>query len=208
MWHLPGSAILAALAVLVIAGCGDTVIKVQPTQTVTSRSGQALFPYRVPSKSMAPTLQLGTVVFARSEDVTPKVGQIVIFHPPEGAVQEQCGPLPHEVQVATQACAAPIAKAETIRFVKRIVAGPGDVISIRDGHLTRNGKLESDPYISSCGYKPECNFPVPIPVPAGHWFMMGDNRGESDDSRFWGPVPTSWIIGDVLWCSTIGHPCE
>jgi signal peptidase I len=39
---------------------------------------------------------------------------------------------------------------------------------------------------------------VAITVPAGHWFMMGDNRGESDDSRFWGPVPTGWIIGGAF----------
>ena len=45
---------------------------------------------------------------------------------------------------------------------------------------------------------PECNFPTPIKIPAGHWFMMGDNRGESDDSRFWGPVPTGWIIGEAF----------
>jgi signal peptidase I len=45
---------------------------------------------------------------------------------------------------------------------------------------------------------PQCSFPTPIKVPPGHWFMMGDNRGESDDSRFWGPVPRSWIIGDAF----------
>ena len=42
---------------------------------------------------------------------------------------------------------------------------------------------------------------------AGHWFMLGDNRGESDDSRFYGPVPTSWIIGHVVYCRTVGVPC-
>jgi Signal peptidase, peptidase S26 len=41
------------------------------------------------------------------------------------------------------------------------------------------------------------HFPVPIRVPAGHWFLMGDNRGESIDSRFWGAVPTGWILGAV-----------
>ena len=37
-----------------------------------------------------------------------------------------------------------------------------------------------------------------IRIPADHWFMMGDNRGESDDSRFWGPVPTGWIVGGAF----------
>ena len=45
---------------------------------------------------------------------------------------------------------------------------------------------------------------TPIKIPAGEWFMMGDNRGESDDSRFWGPVPTSWITGVVRLSTPAG----
>jgi signal peptidase I len=41
----------------------------------------------------------------------------------------------------------------------------------------------------------ECNFPVALKVPAGDWYLLDDDRGLSDDSRFWGPVPTAWIIG-------------
>ena len=40
-----------------------------------------------------------------------------------------------------------------------------------------------------------CTFPKTITVPAGDYYMMGDNRGDLDDSRFWGPVPQKWIIG-------------
>ena len=87
-----------------------------------------------------------------------------------------------------------------MNFIKRIVAGPGDTLSIVEGHAIVNGKREADSYIKPCAVPsaPICNFPKPIKVPPGHWFMMGDNRGESDDSRFWGPVPTSWIVGEAF----------
>ena len=72
--------------------------------------------------------------------------------------------------------------------------------SIVEGHVIRNGTREPDRYIRPCANPkaPECNFPTPVKIPAGHWFMMGDNRGESDDSRFWGPVPTGWIVGGAF----------
>ena len=44
-----------------------------------------------------------------------------------------------------------------------------------------------------------CDLPKPITIPPDHYFMMGDNRGESDDSRFWGPVPRDWIIGPAFF---------
>jgi signal peptidase I len=159
-------------------------------------------PYRIPSGSMEPTLAIGQRVLVNRISThfsDPHVGEIAVFHPPEGATQEQCGPLPHTVKLNGAACAAPVPKEAGVNFIKRVVAGPGDVISIHEGHVTRNGKPESDHYIRACGANPECNFPVPIRIPPGHWFMMGDNRGESDDSRFWGPVPTAWVIGEAFF---------
>jgi signal peptidase I len=170
-------------------------------------------PYRIPSGSMEPTLTIGQRVLVNRIGMRfsePHVGEIVVFHPPKGAEQEtageqpQCGVVPHTVVYGHAACSQPVPQKASVNFIKRVVAGPGDEIYIREGHVFRkaSGKKEfvpeKDPYIRPCGGVPECNFPTPIKIPAGHWFMMGDNRGESDDSRFWGPVPTGWIIGGAF----------
>jgi signal peptidase I len=165
-------------------------------------------PYRIPSGSMEPTLSIGQRVLVNRIGMDfsePHVGEIAVFHPPEGAEQEECGPSPHVIKLGVSACAEPVPKEDSgINFIKRIVAGPGDEIYVKEGHVYRRTAgtsqfvREKDSYIRECGVSPECNFPNPIKIPAGHWFMMGDNRGESDDSRFWGPVPTGWIIGEAV----------
>jgi signal peptidase I len=158
-------------------------------------------PYRIPSGSMEPTLAVGQRVLVNRIGMDfsdPHVGEIVVFHPPQGAEQEQCGPVPHTIRLGGEACSQPVPKKDSVNFIKRIVGGPGDMISISEGHVTRNGVREKDSYIRPCGASPECNFLKPIKIPPAHWFMMGDNRGESDDSRFWGPVPTGWIIGGAV----------
>jgi len=84
-------------------------------------------------------------------------------------------------------------------LIKRVVALGGDRISIRDGHVVRNGVREKDPYIVQCAGDSACNFPRTITIPRGDYYMMGDNRPDSEDSRFWGPVPKSWIIGKAFF---------
>jgi signal peptidase I len=158
-------------------------------------------PYRIPSGSMEPTLAVGQRVLVNRIGMhfsEPHVGEIAVFHPPQDAVQQECGPIPHRIRPGGAACAQPQPKQASVNFIKRVVGGPGDVIKIVEGHVIRNGVRESDSYIKPCGGSEECNFPTPIRIPPGHWFMMGDNRGESDDSRFWGPVPTGWIIGGAF----------
>jgi signal peptidase I len=165
-------------------------------------------PYRIPSGSMEPTLAKGQRVLVDrigADFSGPHVGEIAVFHPPEGAEQQLCGPTPHSVGVGGEACAHPLPKEETsVNFIKRIVAGPGDEIYVKEGHVYRKAAgtsrfvRERDSYIKPCGSSNECNFTTPITIPAGHWYMMGDNRGNSDDSRFWGPVPTGWIIGPAV----------
>jgi signal peptidase I len=152
-------------------------------------------PYKIPSGSMEPTLAIGQRVLVDRLFFTPHVGEIVVFHPPAGADSEQCG-RPHP---ASAACDWPQPSESSETFVKRIVAGPGDVITIKDGHVIRNGVREKDSYINPCtAQQPNCSFTTPIKIPKGMWFMMGDNRGISDDSRYWGPVPRSWLIGDAF----------
>jgi signal peptidase I len=164
-------------------------------------------PYRIPSGSMEPTLAIGQRVLVDRIGMDfsePHVGEIAVFHPPKNAQEQICGPVPHEVKIGGAACAEPEPQPSSVNFIKRIVGGPGDEIYISEGHVYRKpaGKRtfarESDSYIRPCPGVPECSFTTPIKIPAGHWFMMGDNRGESDDSRFWGPVPTGWIIGGAF----------
>ncbi len=158
-------------------------------------------PYRIPSGSMEPTLDVGQRVLVDrigTHFSKPHVGEVAVFHPPEGATEEECG-ASTRISPGGAPCDQAVPKEDTgTNFIKRIVAGPGDTIKIIEGHVIRNGKREADSYIRPCPGVAECNFPVAITIPAGHWFMMGDNRGESDDSRFWGPVPTSWIIGEAF----------
>jgi signal peptidase I len=189
--------------------CYDSLLRVLPEAKLTRPDGSTinLVPYKVPSGSMEPTLPIGARVYLEPLSGTPGVGDIVIFHPPEAAQMGDCGPIPHPANQHSL-CAEAVPKKSSVKFVKRIIAGPGDTIYIRDGHVYRNGAREHDPYIKACGAALECNYPHPIKIPPGHWFVMGDNRGESDDSRSWGPIPTSWIVGIVRRCSAIGPACR
>jgi len=164
--------------------------------------------YKVTSGSMEPTLQIGERV-ATEASRSPQVGDIVVFHPPAGARASNplCGS-PVQGDGSSQPCDAPLPQESTRVFVKRVVAGPGDLISIVDGHAVRNGVRERDPYVEPCGADAACSFPATVRVPPGEYYMLGDNRGASDDSRFWGPVPAAWIIGTVVQCSLLDTVCH
>jgi signal peptidase I len=161
-------------------------------------------PYRIPSASMEPTLGINQRILVNRIDThlsTPHVGDIMVFHPPAnysscanpGEGENQSG------QDAGQACDAAQSRASAVTFVKRLVGVPGDRLSIRNGHVIRNGVPEKDPYIVSCRGGGACNFPQTITVPRGDYYMMGDNRPNSEDSRFWGPIPRRWIIGKAFF---------
>jgi signal peptidase I len=185
-------ALLIPLALLAGCGKGGGTTIVVTTGGAAQSGGTLLGVYRVPSGSMEPTLSVGERVPV--ETGRPRLGEIVVFHPPRGAEEEVCGS-GRRITPGGAPCSQSVGKEESIKLIKRIVGGPGDTIKVIEGHVIRNGKREADSYIRPCPGVSECTFPVPIKVPAGEWYLLGDNRGESDDSRFWGPVPTSWIIG-------------
>jgi signal peptidase I len=161
-------------------------------------------PYRIPSGSMLPTVHVNQRVLVNRIGMdfsSPKIGDIVVFHPPKDYNQGCADPNQGENQDgqdAPAACAVPWRQPSSETFIKRVVGLPGDHLSIRNGHVVRNGKPEHDPYIVQCDGDAACNFPQTITVPRGDYYMMGDNRPDSEDSRFWGPVPRAWIIGKAF----------
>ena len=158
----------------------------------------AVKPYQIPSGSMEPTLRIGDRVLVDRAGhrlgAQPEVGDIVVFHPPAGADEEPavCG-----AAVAGAPCDKPTDDQSDQTFIKRVVAVGGDTVAIHDGHVTRNGKLAAEPFAADCGGVDGCDYAQPIKIPEGYVFVMGDNRGASLDSRFWGPVPVSWVIGQA-----------
>ena len=164
--------------------------------------------YKVTSGSMEPTLQVGERLAAVRSN-SPQVGDIVVFHPPAGARAQDpvCGS-GFQGSGSTQPCDAPVPRESARVFVKRVVAGPGDLISIVDGHVVRNGIRENEPYTAACGPGAACSFPGTVRVPPDEYYLLGDNRGVSDDSRFWGPVPSGWIIGTIVHCTLLDTVCH
>jgi signal peptidase I len=157
-------------------------------------------PYRIPSGSMEPTLTIGQRVLVDrvSKHFTDfHRGDIVVFKPPKGADSEtQCG---DPNKPPDQACPRPTPQKSDTNFIKRIIGLPGDRLKVIKGRAYINGKELNEPYIRPDASCPICNEPREITIPPGHFFMMGDNRGESDDSRDWGPVPKGWIIGKAFF---------
>ena len=148
--------------------------------------------------AMEPTVSIGARVIARP--TAPKVGEIVVAHLSYDAVLEECGPKPHVIRPGGEACDAPVPRESAAVTIERVVAGPGDEIYVRSGEVYMRAKKadefvrEMTRYVRPCRGL-VCEYPGAIVIPPNHWFLMGDNRGASVDSRTWGPVPTSWIIG-------------
>jgi signal peptidase I len=85
-----------------------------------------------------------------------------------------------------------------VSFIKRVVALPGDRIEIRAGKVFVNGASVKEPYVKA-EFADERSYP-PREVRAGHYFVLGDNRQGSNDSRSWGYVPERYIYGKAFFC--------
>jgi signal peptidase I len=81
-------------------------------------------------------------------------------------------------------------------LIKRVIALPGEMIEIRDGKVYIDGEVLDEPYVS----QRTSGKSAPVTVPEGHVFVMGDNRGASNDSRSFGPVARERIVGRA-WVS-------
>lgn len=156
-------------------------------------------PYKIPSNSMAPTLVEGERVFVDrlGEHLgDPQRGQILVFRPAPGAERS-----PGDGQCAVPrrpgtACIRAIPGEAGATFIKRLLGLPGDRISLAGGHVIRNGRPVPEPYAQGCALE-ICDL-QPFTVPPGTYYMLGDNRDDSNDSRYWGPVPRDHIIGRAV----------
>ena len=136
-------------------------------------------PRWIPSGSMLPTLQLQDRVLVeklRTRLHRPlPVGSVVVFRPPPMLVAAGYDP-----QAA---------------LIKRVVAGPGDQVEVRDGQLWRNG----EPARPDWAAEPMNYSLPPLTVPPEHLLVLGDNRNASLDSHLWGPLPRSELLGTAIW---------
>ena len=129
-----------------------------------------VIPYRVPAVSMAPTLTEGSIVAACTWAylrTAPQRGDVIVFRPP------------HD---------------RTVPYLKRVVGLEGDEVKFKDGKLFLGGVLQDESYIHSDDSLEEEFDTV---VPNAHVFVAGDFRSRSYDSRHFGPIPESDILGKI-----------
>jgi signal peptidase I len=126
--------------------------------------------FQIPSESMIPTFYKGDRLFASKFSY--------IFRSPyRGEIIIFRAP-PHPDLV----------------FIKRVIGLPGDTIEIRDGVTYVNNSPIEEPFVAAASFR---NF-GPFTVPPGHYFVMGDNRNNSSDSRVWGPVPRKNLVAKPI----------
>jgi signal peptidase I len=172
-----------ALGVLLLATAVTTYVA-NPFRTATKDvRGRVLgyMTYRIPSSAMAPTLRPGDFIFVTTHTYRkqgPRVGDVVVFEHAD---------TPGE---------------PTSAWVSRVAARGGDRIEIRDAVVFVNDEPLDEPYVLEARH-PRSRTMDATAVPPGFLFLLGDNRDNSNDSRFYGFVPESAVIGRVrrIWYS-------
>jgi signal peptidase I len=154
-------------------------------------------PFRIPSESMVPTLQIGQRVLVDriSKNFSNyERGDVLVFKPPAGADENSCGVQHSEAS----ACPTPTEDRSDTNFIKRVVGVGGDRLKVLGGAVYINGERQKEGFAQLDNSCDICNLPDEIRIPKGSYFMMGDNRGASADSRVWGPIPKDWVIGQAF----------
>ena len=155
---------------------------------------QAFF---IPSRSMEPTLDVGDRVVVnrlayRVGD--PHHGQVVVFlRPTDDKVPRSQGPLSWVRRAVAQGLGGTPPGNEDL--IKRVVGLPGDLVEGRGGKLWRNGGPVAEPYLPPNTFTSDFG---PVRVRPDHYWMMGDNREDSADSRYFGQVPRSALVGRAI----------
>jgi signal peptidase I len=172
--------IVCGALVIALAGCsgsGPTVRAIQKSMEPTIRSGEFI------------------AVDTHAYDATqPQVGDIVSVRAPVNVFTMICA----AVRRYDQPCRRAARHLTDTLLVKRILAGPGQRVAISSqGRARVDDVLQDEPYIIPCALLDHCRLPRAITVPPNQYFLLGDNRPYSSDSRYWGPVPQNAIQGQV-----------
>lgn len=152
--------------------------------------------YSVQSAAMEPTYEQGAEVAIDSsayEEAEPEAGDVVVYNPPRGAGTGEpvCG-----VEAPPRSpCPEPVEAADDdAEFLARVVAVPGEHVAIRAGLPVVDGEALFADEMLPCRDEAGCDLPEPITVPDDHYFLLGSNSANSNDSRYFGPVPSDEIF--------------
>jgi signal peptidase I len=154
--------------------------------------------YYIPSVSMVPQLRVNdrVIVSRLAYDLhAPHRGDIVVFSAPPG----ESIPAPHRDMVSRLlhdvGTGVGLSTDQTV-LIKRIIGLPGETVQGQSGHVYIDGRRLIEPYLPQGTFTSTFG---PYRIPKGDVWVMGDNRGDSSDSRVFGPIPESTIIGRAVW---------
>ncbi len=155
--------------------------------------------FYIPSESMAPQLQVDDRVLVSKLSYRlhpPNRGDIVVFDcPQESCPEKRQGGNPVVRFLRAVAEGVGVVQPSTEEFIKRVVGLPGETLEARDGQVYVDGRRLVEPYLPA-GTR-TLNLPS-TRVPRGGLFVMGDNRANSSDSRVFGPIPRSTLVGRTI----------